>query len=108
MVSVDKNSLIESAFSLKKLAALLMMGCVASPAFAEDGYTYSLFGTVGLLDMPTAESADDAELASSFNFMSVATRATVSFQITPRFAGSFRYSNPFDTLFDRSFDVQYR
>lgn len=115
MVSFGKDSSLESAFSLKKLVALIIAGCVVSPAFAEDGYTYSLFGTVGLLDMPTAESADDAELAASFNMMSEAIRSTVTFQLTPRFAASFRYSqiddyNPLtgtDT-FDRSFDLQYR
>ncbi|NBR91053.1 MAG: hypothetical protein EBS68_14305 [Rhodobacteraceae bacterium] len=58
------------ALSLTKLAGFLVTWCVASPAISQDGYTYSLFGTVGLLDMPTAESADDAELATSFNLMS--------------------------------------
>lgn len=115
MVFLSKHTWAGHALSLKKLAGLLVVGCVASPAYAENGYTYSLFGTVGLLDMPTAESADDAELATTFSMMSEAIRPTVTFQLTPRFAASFRYSqiddyNPVtgaDT-FDRSFDLQYR
>jgi len=70
VVSLGMHPRAGRALSLTKLAGFLVTWCVASPAISQDGYTYSLFGTVGLLDMPTAESADDAELATSFNLMS--------------------------------------
>lgn len=88
---------------------------VAGDAQAQSRTTYSLFGTVGGLDMPSAYSAEDGELTLSVNALSEAVRTTLTFQITPRFSGSFRYSgiqNWFPAtgapIYDRSFDLQYR
>lgn len=80
-----------------------------------------MFGTTGLIDMPTAESQPDAELTTNISSFSDFTRGTFSFQITPRLSGSFRYAKlnnwaisgpggPFTNpdYFDRSFDFQYR
>jgi hypothetical protein len=83
--------------------------------------------------MPTADSAPDAELATTISHFAGTTRTTLSFQITPRLSGSFRYTsidglkvpgynvdsnyNPLspipdgvnpDTYYDRSFDLRYR
>lgn len=109
----------------------------ASGAWAQDDGglrpTYGLFGTPSLIDMPTAESAPDAELAATVSHFAGTTRTTLSFQITPRLSGSFRYTaidgllvpsynvdsnyNPLvplpagvnpDTYYDRSFDLRYR
>lgn len=95
--------------------------------------TYGLFGTPSLIDMPTAESAPDAELATTVSHFAGTTRTTLSFQITPRLSGAFRYTsingllvpsynvdnnyNPLvplpvgvnpDTYYDRSFDLRYQ
>lgn len=72
------------------------------------------FGTPGLIDMPSAESAPDAELSTSVSYFAGSLRTTLSFQITPRLSGSFRYSTVErikrggGPLFDRSFDLRYR
>jgi len=63
--------------------------------------------------MPSAYSAPDAEFSTSLTYFKGATRTTLSFQITPRLSGSFRYSGiegigSTGTLFDRSFDLRYR
>ncbi|MGH1577913.1 YjbH domain-containing protein [Planktotalea sp.] len=76
--------------------------------------TQTAFGTPGLIDMPTAESAPDAELSSNVSYFAGSLRTTLSFQITPRLSGSFRYSTVErikrggGPLFDRSFDLRYR
>lgn len=75
--------------------------------------TYNLYGVPGLLDMPTAESAPDAELSTTLSHFAGGTRGTLSFQITPRLSGSFRYGrinkfNAGNPTFDRSFDLRYR
>lgn len=90
---------------------------LAGAVTAQDAgrYSYNNFGVPGLIDTPTAESADDAELATSFSYSPAFTRATMTFQITPRLSGSFRYGrisrNNITTgapIFDRSFDLRYR
>ena len=81
---------------------------------ADGGYSYGLYGTPGLIDMPTAQSADDAEIAATISHFAGTTRTTLSFQISPRLSGSFRYSSieKFQSdnasLYDRSFDLRYR
>lgn len=97
------------------LALLSATALNAQDQAAVATYHYNLYGTPGLIDMPTARSADDAELASTLSYFAGTTRTTLSFQITPRLSGSFRYSsieNAPDVggigLYDRSFDLQYR
>ncbi len=78
---------------------------------------FSLHGSPGLIDMPTAEVAPDSTLSMTFSKTGVARRGTLSFQITPRLSGSFRYSglrwwfaktSEFGTNHDRSFDLRFR
>lgn len=90
----------------------LVLVCLACPALGQTPST-TTFGTSGLVDMPSAQSTPDAELSATFSYSAAATRTTLTFQITPRFSGSFRYSGieaffPTGTLYDRSFDLQYR
>lgn len=71
------------------------------------------FGTPGLVEMPSAYSAPDAELSTTLSYFKGATRTTLTFQITPRLSGSFRYAGiegigSTGTLWDRSFDLRYR
>lgn len=104
-----------------KYAALGLMATAATPAFAQVGTettSYTLFGTPGLVLMPTAEVADDSELAFSYSQFGPNTNGTLTFQILPRLSGSFRYTklDKFwnsgsligQDFFDRSFDLEYR
>lgn len=86
----------------------LMLGTIASAGLAQDDWrsTYTLFGTPGIIDMPSAVTPADGEIATTVAVFGENQRATFTFQITPRLTGSFRYSL-IDT-YDRSFDVQYK
>ncbi|WP_235857890.1 YjbH domain-containing protein [Marimonas lutisalis] len=83
----------------------------------------NMYGTPGgLIDMPTAEMAHDGELSSTVSHFGGTSKTTLTFQITPRLTGSFRYSalneyrpgrggpNPYPngTYYDRSFDLRYQ
>ena len=104
-------------------AAALVMGLTALPG-GEGGaqgrapdlapVSYNLYGLPGLIDLPTARSAPDAELASTISAMPGTVRGTLAFQLAPRLTGAFRYSRltdgdaAFDDRFDRSFDLHFR
>lgn len=89
---------------------------LASPALAQDrAVTYTLYGTPGLLEMPSAISADDGEIAGTVGYFGGHLRNSFTFQVTPRLSGTFRYSgireyfaSDGDDLWDRSFDLRYR
>ncbi|AJE45432.1 YjbH domain-containing protein [Celeribacter indicus] len=89
---------------------------LAPPALAQDvrlSFPVSTFGTPGLIDMPSGEVFEDGTLQISTAFHDGSQRYTMSFQITPRLFGSFRYSIIDDldvtqpTRYDRSFDLGY-
>lgn len=94
--------------------AILVLIGVSSAAFAQQTDSLNTFGMPGLIDMPMAYGFQDADLATSLAVTKDQTRTTLSFQITPRLTGAFRYSRidnfrgTGDALFDRSFDLQYR
>ncbi|WP_236938088.1 YjbH domain-containing protein [Frigidibacter mobilis] len=96
------------------LSTLGMLAMTA--ASAQDAPTYSLYGSTGLIDMPTGEMPADGELALTTNYYGGVLRSALSFQIAPRLSGTFRYSvidNYFgpgegQELYDRSFDVSYQ
>ncbi len=79
---------------------------------------YNNFGAPGLIEMPNARSAPDADLAFSLSRFSGQTRSTLTFQVSPRFSASFRYAalddvlSPngvvYDDVLDRSFSLRYR
>lgn len=99
--------------TLHALLPLAALSALSASAVAQQSYSYNSYGTPGLIDMPTAESAEDAELALSISHFAGSTRNTLSFQITPRLSGSFRYSkidnySGNQALFDRSFDLRFR
>lgn len=86
------------------------------PAFA-DGvelkFPVSTFGTPGLIDMPTGDVFEDGTLELSMSQHSGSQRYNLSFQISPRAFGTFRYAI-IDSLdggngarYDRSFDFGY-
>ncbi len=93
------------------------VGCAATAASPQDLTTtfYNLYGAPGLIEMPTAEMAPDAELGFTFAYTAAdQNRSTLTFQIAPFLSGSFRYSQLPDfqpdgrDLFDRSFDLRLR
>ena len=88
----------------------------AQPAVAETPASLSMNGVSGLIDMPSAEQQSDGTLSIARSAFGPTARTTLSFQITPRLSGSFRYSSIKNwgsstapsTLFDRSFDLRYQ
>ncbi|MFV1875031.1 YjbH domain-containing protein [Nioella sp.] len=77
--------------------------------------TLNFYGTAGMIDMPSAEVMPDGEFSTTISHFGGITRNTLSFQISPRLSGSFRYSATeglnlagFETYFDRSFDLRYQ
>lgn len=79
--------------------------------------SYSMYGTPGLLEMPTAESAPRDTLAGTLSYTEGFARATLTFQLTDRLSTSFRYANvdifqdPPDSdarEVERGFDLRYR
>jgi len=99
-----------TAAALGVAPALLPLAVTPEPLVTG---SYNLYGTPGgLLEMPSAEMAEDAEVSGTIAQVGDQTRTTLSFQLTPRISGSFRYAripefNADDTdRFDRSFDVR--
>lgn len=88
----------------------------ALPATGQDrGITYTLFGTPGLIDMPSGMAAPDGQIAATLGYFDGQQRSSFTFQITPRLSGTFRYSSVEDfsgvgtgAYFDRSFDLRYQ
>jgi len=104
---------------------LLSILGLSAPALAQDRATlswgYNSYGMPGLIDMPTAFSNPDAELATTVSSFADQTRTVLAFQISDRLSAAFRYSmlynlrptpDPngqiYDFIFDRSFSLQYR
>lgn len=82
---------------------------------AQPDLTYGFYGTPGLIDMPTAQSAPDGEISATVGYFGGQTRTTLSFQILPRLSGSFRYAKIDNynlatgaPTYDRSFDLRFR
>jgi hypothetical protein len=94
--------------------------CAAALALAAPGAgaeplttpSYTLYGTPGLVDMPSAEMAPDAELAFTGAGLGDTLRTTLTFQLAPRISGSLRYAvlDGYDDggadRYDRSFDLR--
>ncbi len=107
------------------VATSLLALVAASAAVAQDRPSLNLYGSTGLLDMPSAEMQPDGFLTVSSAHFGPISRTTLSFQIAPRMSASFRYlgirnwkdaeaSDPsipvslFETYYDRSFDLRYQ
>ena len=95
------------------MAALLTSGS----ALAQEVPFFGLYGTPGLIDMPSADMAPDATLSTSVSYFAGTTRSTLTFQAAPRLSASFRYTAIRDlylrnwdqnTYYDRSFDIRYQ
>ncbi|QPM92568.1 YjbH domain-containing protein [Pseudooceanicola algae] len=103
------------------LAIVVLLGTPAAAQTTADGGrpTLGFYGAPGMLDMPTAEMMDDGEISATVGTFGGLNRGAVTFQITPRLQGGFRYSgleregddtfsDPSDLYFDRAFDVSYQ
>jgi hypothetical protein len=114
-LSLQKLNLLQMIrFHMKIAIATLTAAVVATSATAQD-LTYTLYGTPGLIEMPTAQAAPDGQVTASVTAFKQQQRVSVSFQLTPRLSGTFRYagipnrSGPgTGGTFDRSFDLRYR
>ncbi len=80
-------------------------------------FPVSTFGTPGLIDMPTGEVFQDGTLQLSATNYVGTQRYNLTFQITPRAFGTFRYAiienydgggGVFGARYDRSFDFGYQ
>ena len=79
---------------------------------------YNIYGAPGLIDMPTASSAADAELAFSISSFAGQTRNSLTFQVSPRLSASLGYAALhdilgagdvfYDRILDRSLALHYR
>lgn len=102
------------------ILAFSVMGVVdlgSSAAMADMRPTLNFGGVTGLIDMPSGETQNDGILSLTSAHFGPISRTTLSFQITPRLSGSFRYTgfrnwdnflpSPLATNYDRSFDLRY-
>ncbi len=103
-------------------AGLAASVCAVTPAVAEEPTfkrlpptTLNLYGSVGLIDMPSAEMTYDANLATTVGYFGGQLRTTLTFQALPWLSASFRYNGTKDlnlfgysTYWDRNFDVRFR
>ena len=98
----------------RRLTVCALLSATAQTAAAQET-TYTLYGTPGLVEMPTARSAPDGELIASYSHWNLQRKTSFTFQLTPRLSGTFRYSGldersgpGTDGTYDRSFDLKYR
>ena len=104
---------VRTAVSALGFAAATLPG----PSHAEkhDRTTLSFYGPPGLIETPTADALPDGTLAFTTSHFGATLRNTLTFQITPRLSGSFRYSvidafnyGGTEDRLDRSFDLTFR
>ena len=83
-------------------------------AVPEPARSLNFYGVPGVIDMPSGEAMPDAQLATTVAHFGGLTRTTLSFQLSERITGSFRYARfadwnfkGFDTYYDRSFDLRF-
>ena len=78
--------------------------------------TLNFYGLPGIIDMPSGEAMQNAQVALGFSHFAGTTRSSFSFQFSPRITATFRYSGLKDynggsggtsTYWDRSFDFRY-
>lgn len=104
--------IMKNSYMGLSLCAVFSVGNATAEA-AELRFPVSTFGTPGLIDMPTGEVFDDGTLQVSSALHAGTQKYNLSFQITPKVFGTFRYSiiDSFDggdgARFDRSFDFGY-
>jgi len=98
-----------------RASIIAVITALAAQSAAAQETSYTLYGTPGNIEMPSARSAPDAEISASLSFWRLQQKANFSFQLTDRLSGTFRYSGisertgpGTDGTFDRSFDLHFR
>ena len=92
---------------------------VASQSAAQEALpTYSIFGTPGLLEMPTAQTPDEGTFSTTVSYREGLFQTALGFQLTERLSGTFRYAlvdlyddaatNIDEKEFERGFDLQFK
>jgi len=114
--------MIPKSIAKSKVSALFGTAALAAwphVGLAEMRPTLNFYGVPGLIDMPGGHSLPDGVLALNVAQIGPSIgRRGLTFQITPRLQGSFRYSGskgllvggfrPDQTYYDRSFDLRFR
>lgn len=101
-------------------AAAVLAG--SAPALAEMRPGLSFYGVPGIIDMPSGEAMKDGSIGVTLAYFGSQLRTTLTFQITPRISGSYRFSSTrnwsdalapgdplndgYDTYNDRAFDLR--
>lgn len=105
---------------MRPLVLALCLACAVPPLRAEPvAWGANTYGMPGLVDMPGALPFADGDLTITSSHFADQTRHSLTFQISPRLTGSFRYAmlygvspgfdgNTVDFRFDRSFSLQYQ
>ena len=103
-----------SVFTTASTLALV----AGSQTMAQDLYsTYSFYGTPGLLEMPSAATPPEGNIAATLSYREGQFQTVFNFQLTDRLSGAFRYAlvDLYDDTtatfseneFERGFDLQY-
>ncbi|NDV02552.1 YjbH domain-containing protein [Pseudoroseicyclus sp. CLL3-39] len=97
-------------------ASLAALGAASGPAQADEGISWALYGTPGIIDTPVAAMPSSGTISGTFTGFSGQIRTNFSFQVEDRLSVGLRYSTFFDyytnldqnNLYDRSFDIAYQ
>jgi hypothetical protein len=97
------------------MASALFLMVSADPVHAQTApYVRTNYGTIGMIEMPSARMAPDGELSLGASFSRNIQRYNLGFQVTPWLEGSFRYSglqnfdSDYPVYYDRSFAMKLR
>lgn len=96
------------------ICSLGLAALAAVPAHAQDHPGLNFRGVPGLVDMPSAESFADADIALSVAGFGPISRVSIAFQVAPGIEAAFRYNNVShwndvtDTYYDANFDLRFR
>jgi len=94
------------------LTAALLLSVAPAVSWAEDNQSrLNFFGMPGHITLPAARPLPDADLALSVRLSDARRLGGITFQVTPRLTGAFRYGRidrNDSVVYDRSFDLQYQ
>ncbi len=78
--------------------------------FCSNYVNSSDFGTTGLIDIPTARMSDDGTITTTAAIQSRTNSYAITYQATPWFEGTFRYTGFTDTsyTYDRNYEAKLR
>lgn len=85
---------------------------IAASSISAQSPSYSLNGTAGLIDMPTAQMLPDGETAWTFAGSGTVYGGTLTFQLLPNLETAVHFMTIEEwedgTLFDQSLDLKYQ